>query len=157
MAQFFSTIGRHLECAIQTELVVELELGTISKLIDAKNDEQCSSGGEGVRIIKVLCLSYKSFLASKVRKMVQFQPLFPELRDLKKMAHAIFFRSAAIFKVLVRPNWEREGECSPSLFMCIILIWYRILVYNIIHIISLSSSIQNILACGTAPNRVVCS
>ena len=26
MAQFFSTIGRHLECAIQTELVVELEL-----------------------------------------------------------------------------------------------------------------------------------
>ena len=24
---------------------------------------------------------------------------------LKKMAHAIFFRSAAIFKVLVRPNW----------------------------------------------------
>ena len=23
MAQFFSTIGRHLECAIQTELVVE--------------------------------------------------------------------------------------------------------------------------------------
>ena len=44
MAQFFSTIGRHLECAIQTELVVELEL-------------------------------------------------------------AIFFRSAAILKVLVRPNW----------------------------------------------------
>ena len=25
MAQFFSTNGRHLECAIQTELVVELE------------------------------------------------------------------------------------------------------------------------------------
>ena len=24
MAQFFSTIGRHLECAIQTELAVEL-------------------------------------------------------------------------------------------------------------------------------------
>ena len=42
-------------------------LGTISKLIDAKKDEQCSSGGEGVRIIKVLCSSYKSFLASKVR------------------------------------------------------------------------------------------
>ena len=31
MAQFFSTIGRHLECGIQTELVVELEVdfGTI--------------------------------------------------------------------------------------------------------------------------------
>ena len=29
MAQFFSTIGRHLECAIQTELVVELELALI--------------------------------------------------------------------------------------------------------------------------------
>ena len=28
MAQFFSTIGRHLECAIQTELVVELELAS---------------------------------------------------------------------------------------------------------------------------------
>ena len=26
---FFSTIGRHLECAIQTELVVELELALI--------------------------------------------------------------------------------------------------------------------------------
>ena len=31
MAQFFSTIGRHLECAIQTELVVELELALIEK------------------------------------------------------------------------------------------------------------------------------
>ena len=31
MAQFFSTIGRHLECAIQTELVVELELALIDK------------------------------------------------------------------------------------------------------------------------------
>ena len=31
MAQFFSTIGRHLECAIQTELVVELELALIAK------------------------------------------------------------------------------------------------------------------------------
>ena len=30
MAQFFSTIGRHLECAIQTELVVELELALYS-------------------------------------------------------------------------------------------------------------------------------
>ena len=29
MAQFFSTIGRHLECTIQTELVVELELALI--------------------------------------------------------------------------------------------------------------------------------
>ena len=46
-------------------------LGTISKLIDAKKDEQCSSGGEGVRIIKVLCSSYKSFLASKVRKTLK--------------------------------------------------------------------------------------
>ena len=31
MAQFFSTIGRHLECAIQTELVVELELALIER------------------------------------------------------------------------------------------------------------------------------
>ena len=31
MAQFFSTIGRHLECAIQTELVVELELTLIER------------------------------------------------------------------------------------------------------------------------------
>ena len=47
-------------------------LGTISKLIDAKKDEQCSSGGgEGVRIIKVLYSSYKSFLASKVRKTLK--------------------------------------------------------------------------------------
>ena len=30
-AQFFSTIGRHLECAIQTELVVELELALIER------------------------------------------------------------------------------------------------------------------------------
>ena len=28
---FFSTIGRHLECAIQTELVVELELALIER------------------------------------------------------------------------------------------------------------------------------
>ena len=37
MAQFFSTIGRHLECAIQTELVVELvvELDELA-LIDRK-------------------------------------------------------------------------------------------------------------------------
>ena len=31
MAQFFSTIGRYLECAIQTELVVELELALIER------------------------------------------------------------------------------------------------------------------------------
>ena len=31
VAQFFSTIGRHLECAIQTELVVELELALIER------------------------------------------------------------------------------------------------------------------------------
>ena len=31
MAQCFSTIGRHLECAIQTELVVELELALIER------------------------------------------------------------------------------------------------------------------------------
>ena len=31
MAQFFSTLGRHLECAIQTELVVELELALIER------------------------------------------------------------------------------------------------------------------------------
>ena len=32
MAQFFFfTIGRHLECAIQTELVVELELALIER------------------------------------------------------------------------------------------------------------------------------
>ena len=31
MAQFFSTIGRHLECAIQTELVVDLELALIER------------------------------------------------------------------------------------------------------------------------------
>ena len=31
MAQFFSTIGRHLECAIQTELDVELRKEAISK------------------------------------------------------------------------------------------------------------------------------
>ena len=34
MAQFFSTIGRHLECAIQTELVVELELALIERKQD---------------------------------------------------------------------------------------------------------------------------
>ena len=28
---FFSTIGRHLECAIQTELVVELEIALIER------------------------------------------------------------------------------------------------------------------------------
>ena len=28
---FFSTIGRHLECAIQTELVVELGLALIER------------------------------------------------------------------------------------------------------------------------------
>ena len=31
LTQFFSTIGRHLECAIQTELVVELELALIER------------------------------------------------------------------------------------------------------------------------------
>ena len=31
MAQFFSTIVRHLECAIQTELTVELELALIER------------------------------------------------------------------------------------------------------------------------------
>ena len=28
---FFSTVGRHLECDIQTELVVELELALIER------------------------------------------------------------------------------------------------------------------------------
>ena len=36
MAQFFSTIGRHLECAIETKLVVELELA----LIERKQSQQ---------------------------------------------------------------------------------------------------------------------
>ena len=31
MAQFLTTIGRHLECAIQAELVVELELALIER------------------------------------------------------------------------------------------------------------------------------
>ena len=31
MAQFLTTIGRHLECAIQTKLVVELELVLIER------------------------------------------------------------------------------------------------------------------------------
>ena len=31
MAQFLTTIGRHLECAIQTELVVELKLDLIER------------------------------------------------------------------------------------------------------------------------------
>ena len=31
MAQVFSTIGRHIECAFQTELVVELELALIER------------------------------------------------------------------------------------------------------------------------------
>ena len=31
MSQLFSKIGRHLECAIQTELVVELELALIER------------------------------------------------------------------------------------------------------------------------------
>ena len=37
--------------------------------------------------------------------MVQFRPLFPELRDFEKNGTCHFFRSAAILKVLVRPNW----------------------------------------------------
>ena len=43
MAQFFSTIGRHLECAIQTELVVELELA----LIERKRKGAFKGGREG--------------------------------------------------------------------------------------------------------------
>ena len=31
MAQSFLTIGRHLECAIQSELVVELEIALIER------------------------------------------------------------------------------------------------------------------------------
>ena len=31
MAHFLTTIGRHFECAIQTELVVELELALIER------------------------------------------------------------------------------------------------------------------------------
>ena len=34
MAQFFSTIDRHLECAVQTEPVVELELALIEMCIE---------------------------------------------------------------------------------------------------------------------------
>ena len=37
--------------------------------------------------------------------MVHFRPLFPELRDFEKNGTRHFFRSAAILKVLVRPNW----------------------------------------------------
>ena len=37
--------------------------------------------------------------------MVQFRPLFPELRHFEKNGTCHFFRSAAILKVLVRPNW----------------------------------------------------
>ena len=37
--------------------------------------------------------------------MVQFRPLFPGLRHFEKNGTRHFFRSAAILKVLVRPNW----------------------------------------------------
>ena len=37
--------------------------------------------------------------------MVQFRPLFPELWHLEKNGTRHFFRSAAILKVLVGPNW----------------------------------------------------
>ena len=37
--------------------------------------------------------------------MVQFRPLFPELRHFEKNGTRHFFRSAAILKVLVGPNW----------------------------------------------------
>ena len=37
--------------------------------------------------------------------MVQFRPLFPELQHFGKNGTHHFFRSAAILKVLVRPNW----------------------------------------------------
>ena len=68
MAQFFSTIGRHLECAIQTD----------------------RRGAQGPPVHQIWCNSDHYFRSYGI---------------LKKMAHAIFFRSAAILKVLVRPNW----------------------------------------------------
>ena len=37
--------------------------------------------------------------------MVQFRPLFPELRHFEKNGTRHFFRSAAILKVLLRPNF----------------------------------------------------
>ena len=37
--------------------------------------------------------------------IVQFRPLFPELRHFEKRHTPFFYRSAAILKVLVRPNW----------------------------------------------------
>ena len=49
MAQFFSTIGRHLECAIQTELVVELELALIErKQCRRHNSIICQEDTKGV-------------------------------------------------------------------------------------------------------------
>ena len=119
MAQFFSTIGRHLECAIQTELVVELELA----LLERKQYFPNSFGAnvhlrkQKLKTGKVIERSRDVTPRSKVEKskgrprfpcapnMVQFRPLSPELRHFEKKMARHLFRSAAILKVLVRPNW----------------------------------------------------
>ena len=71
MAQFL-TIGRHFECAIQTELVVELELALVGRtepvfelnlaLIEKKPTNECrSDSGNFYRVI-VLTSQVATFL-----------------------------------------------------------------------------------------------
>ena len=167
MAQFFSIIGRHLECAIQTEpncphrkeamslisaqfynmpgryervcvgwhcakvkghAELKIEKSRVKTFIydfpKLHHSSPNSFGGnvhlcqKKFKTVKVIERSRDVTPRIKVKtwkgrprspcapNMVQFRPLFPELRHFeKKMAHAIFFRSAAILKVLVGPNW----------------------------------------------------
>ena len=53
-------------------------------------NEKSRRGPQGPRVHQIWCNSDHYFRSYGI---------------LKKMAHAIFFRSAAILKVLVRPNW----------------------------------------------------
>ena len=58
--------------------------------------------------------------------MVQFQPLFPELRHFEKNGTRHFFRSAATLKVLVRPNWFEVKESRHANFGAIQAIFLQL-------------------------------
>ena len=84
MAHSLTTIGVHLECAIQVEMVVELELALIVR-------KQSGRFWHKSIIYKKATKGFGSVPRSKkTSNMVQFRLLFTKLRHFQKLACAIF-------------------------------------------------------------------
>ena len=106
----------HAELEIEKPRVKTLSYD-FPKLHHSKTNSFCANVDLRQSILKTVKVTKRSCDKVKVEEskgrprspcaphMVQFQPLFPELRHFETNGTRHFFRSAAILKVLVRPEW----------------------------------------------------